>query len=240
MRYLATVSYDGSKYNGFQRLNDLPSVQKEIEEALTIINKDKVIIKGSGRTDKGVHAIGQTFHFDLDIDINPKRLVNAINSLINNYVRITDCILVKDDFHARFNVKRKIYKYYINLGNYDIFKNDYIYNYCHKLNINDMTKASKYLIGKHSYKAFVSGYRENYNSEIYNIKFIKNKDILEITFVGKSFYRYMVRNIVGALLLVGENKISILDFKSMIDSDIKKYTYITVPANGLYLERVEY
>lgn len=240
MKYLITVSYDGSKYYGFQRLNDLPSIQKELEDALSVINKDKVYVKGSGRTDRGVHAIGQRCHFELKCDIPCERLINAINSLLSNYVRVIDCIKVNDDFHARFSVKKKIYKYIINMGKYDVIKEDYLYNYCKKLDIKSMKRASKYLIGKHSYKVFVSGDRDNYNSEIYKIIFKKEKDILTITFEGKSFYRYMVRNMVGALLLVGCGKISTEEFKNMIDSDESKYTYITAPSNGLYLESVEY
>lgn len=240
MRYLITVSYDGSKYNGFQRLNNLPSVQKELEDALTIINKSEVLVKGSGRTDKGVHAKGQVCHFDLDVNIPPERLVNAINSLLSKYIRVIDCKVVNNDFHARFMVKKKIYKYLINLGNYDVLKEDYVYNYCRDLDIKLMKKASKYLIGKHNYKVFVSGFRDNYNSEIYNIKLETNKNLLTIIFEGKSFYRYMVRNMVGALILVGSKKINLEEFKSMIDSDSSKYTYMTVPANGLYLERIMY
>lgn len=240
MKYLITVSYDGSKYYGFQRLNDLPSIQKELEDALSVINKDKVYVKGSGRTDRGVHALGQKCHFELKYDIPCERLVNAINSLLSNYVRVLDCIKVNDDFHARFSVKKKIYKYIINMGKYDVIKEDYLYNYCRRLDIKSMKIASNYLIGKHSYKVFVSGDRDNYNSEIYKIIFKKEKDILTITFEGKSFYRYMVRNMIGALLLVGCGKISIEEFKNMIDSDENKYTYITAPSNGLYLERVEY
>ena len=240
MKYLITVSYDGSKYYGFQRLNDLHSIQKELEDALSVINKDKVEVKGSGRTDRGVHAIGQKCHFELKYDIPCERLINAINSLLSNYVRVIDCIKVNDDFHARFSVKKKIYKYIINMGKYDVIKQDYLYNYCKRLEIKSMKIASNYLIGKHSYKVFVSGDRDNYNSEIYKIIIKKEKDILTITFEGKSFYRYMVRNMVGALLLVGCGKISIDEFKNMVDSDENKYTYITVPSNGLYLESVEY
>lgn len=240
MKYLITVSYDGSKYYGFQRLNDLPSIQKELEDALSVINKDKVYVKGSGRTDRGVHALGQKCHFELKYDIPCERLVNAINSLLSNYLRVLDCVKVNDDFHARFSVKKKIYKYIINMGKYDVIKEDYLYNYCRRLDIKSMKIASNYLIGKHSYKVFVSGDRDNYNSEIYIIIFKKEKDILTITFEGKSFYRYMVRNMVGALLLVGCGKISIEEFKNMIDSDENKYTYITAPSNGLYLESVEY
>ena len=240
MRYIITISYDGSKYNGFQRLNNLPSVQKELEDDLSVINKKKVEVKGSGRTDRGVHARGQVCHFDLDINIPKERLINAINSLVSKYIRVIDCKIVSSDFHARFMVKKKTYEYIINLGEFDVLKEDYIYNYCHSLNIKLMKKASKCLIGKHNYKVFVSGYRDNYDSEIYKIKLKKNKNLLTITFIGKSFYRYMIRNIVGALILVGSKKISIEEFKSMVDSDSSKYTYMTVPANGLYLERVEY
>ena len=103
-----------------------------------------------------------------------------------------------------------------------------------------MKKASKLLLGRKSFKAFVSGERDNYLSEIYNIKFSKKNNYLEIIFTGKSFYRYMVRNMVGALILVGRGKISISDFSKMIEKGENIYTYMTVPANGLYLEKVEY
>ena len=126
------------------------------------------------------------------------------------------------------------------MGKFDVIIEDYLYNYCKKLDIKSMKRASKYLIGKHFYKVFVKGERENYNSEIYNINFNRDKDILIIEFIGKSFYRYMVRNMVGALILVGCGKISIEEFKNMIDNENKEYSYLTVPANGLYLESVEY
>ena len=219
MRYLMTVSYDGSKYYGFQRLNNKKTIQAELEKALSVINKGIVEIRGSGRTDRGVHARGQKIHFDLNVDVPPERLVNAVNSLLSDYIRVTDCKIVDDNFHARFNVKEKTYKYIINMGTYDVIKQDYVYNYCYNLDIKSMKKASKYLLGKHSFKTFVSGERENYNSEIYDIIFKKDKDFLYITFKGKSFYRYMVRNIVGALILVGRNKISINEFSNMVDSE---------------------
>ena len=240
MRYLITVSYDGSKYYGFQKLNNNKSVQGELEKALTKINKSQVFVKGSGRTDRGVHALGQRCHFDLDVNIEPNRLINAINSLLDDYIRVIECSLVSNDFHARFNVKRKTYKYIINLGEYNTIYNDYLYNYCYNLDVSKMRKASKLLLGRKSFKAFVSGERDNYDSEIYNVKFIKKGNYLEIVFVGKSFYRYMVRNMIGALILVGRKKISVSDFSKMIEVGENIYTYMTVPASGLYLEKVEY
>ena len=240
MRYLITVSYDGSKYYGFQKLNKSKTVQGELERALTKINKKQVFVKGSGRTDRGVHSIGQRCHFDLSISISPDRLKNAINSLLDDYIYVTDCINVDDDFHARFLVKEKTYNYIINMGEFNPIKNDYVYNYCKILDVESMKEASKFLLGKHNYYQFVSGDRENYNSEIFDIAFNVENNYLSIRFVGKSFYRYMIRNLVGALLLVGQNKISVLDFSTMIDNDIRFYTYVTVPASGLYLEEVKY
>ena len=240
MRYLITISYDGSKYYGFQRLNNEKAVQSELEKALSKINKSEVLLKGAGRTDRGVHAKGQCCHFDLDVDIPPKRLINAINSLLDKYIRVIDCKYVDKEFHARFNVKEKTYKYIINMGEFDPIKEDYIYHGGLIKLIGRFKKASKYLIGKHSYKVFVSGERENYNSEIFKVKFNCYDNYLTITFIGKSFYRYMVRNMVGALILVGRNRISCDEFKNMIDSDETKYTYMTVPANGLYLESIKY
>ena len=240
MRYLMTVSYDGSKYYGFQRLNNEKSVQAELEKALSKVNKSEVLIKGAGRTDRGVHAKRQCCHFDLNVDIPPKRLINAVNSLLDNYIRVVDCKYVDEKFHARFAVKEKTYRYTINMGEFDPIREDYLYNYGYKLNIKDMKKASRYLIGKHSYKAFVSGSRKNYNSQIFDIKINKKNNKLYISFVGTSFYRYMVRNLVGALISVCEEKIDLNELKLMLESgDIVK-NYLTVPSNGLYLDYIEY
>lgn len=240
MRYLISISYDGSKFYGFQRLNRKKTIQSELEKVLTKINKTVVVVKGAGRTDRGVHAKDQKVHFDLSVNIPPERLINAINSMIDDAIRVNSCEIVNDNFHARFDVKKKKYTYIINMGDYNPIINDYVYNYNKKLDISSMKKASKYLIGMHSYEAFTSGERESYNSIIYSIKFKKKKDYLYITFEGKSFYRYMVRNLVGGLLLVGKNKIDAINIKEMLDEKNNKYNYMTVPANGLYLDKIEY
>lgn len=240
MKYLVSVSYDGSKLYGFQRLNRKKTVQGELERVLTKINKTVVVVKGAGRTDRGVHALDQKVHFELSINIESKRLKEAMNSMLDDAIYVTKCEIVDDAFHARFDVKKKIYQYVINVGEYDAIKNDFLYNYNHKLDIKAMKKASKYLIGMHSYEAFTSGERESYNSIIYNIKIKKRKDLIYITFEGKSFYRYMVRNLVGALMLVGRGKIDPIGVKEMLLCKSNKYNYTTVPANGLYLMKVDY
>ena len=239
MRYLASISYDGSGFYGFQRLKDKRTVQEELEKALTKINKGSVVIKGAGRTDRGVHAKDQKIHFDLDVKINELGIVKAMNSLLPTDIYVNNCVLVDDEFHARFCVAKKYYKYVINLGSYDAIYNNYLYNYCHSLDIKAMKRAAKKLVGAHSYEAFVSGKRDNYNSIIYDIDFKLKGDILEILFEGSSFYRYMVRNLVGVLILVGQHKCQISDVEKMVIFG-KKLNYLTVPSNGLYLEKIEY
>ena len=240
MKCLASVSYDGSKFYGFQRLNEEQSVQKELERVLTKINKSNVEVKGAGRTDRGVHAIDQKIHFELDVNIPIDHVKEAMNSLLNPYVYVNSVCEVDDDFHARFSVVKKQYDYVINMGEYNPVKEDYLYNYNRKLNIDKMKEASSYLLGAHSFKAFTAGERDNYDSIIYDISFEIKDNILTISFIGKSFYRYMVRNLVGALIIVGEEKCEPKDIKTTLEKGENTINYITAPSNGLYLKEIMY
>lgn len=240
MRYLIKISYDGSKFFGFQRLKGKKTVQGELEKVLTKINKTIVVVKGAGRTDRGVHAYDQGVSFDLNINITTEGLKSAMNSLLDSSIHVNDCMVVDDEFHARFDVKLKTYEYIINIGDYDPIINDYVYNYNRDLDIKAMKKASKYLVGIHNFEAFTSGERESYNSIIYKITITKKKDLIYIKFIGKSFYRYMVRNMVGALMSVGMKKNNPDCIKELLANRNKTINYTTVPANGLYLTKVEY
>ena len=240
MKCLASVSYDGSKFYGFQRLNEEQSVQKELERVLTKINKSNVEIKGAGRTDRGVHAIDQKIHFELDVNIPIDHVKEAMNSLLNPYVYVNSVCEVDDDFHARFSVVKKQYDYVINMGEYNPIKEYYLYNYNRELNIDKMKEASSYLLGAHSFKAFTAGERDNYDSIIYDISFEIKDNILTISFIGKSFYRYMVRNLVGALIIVGEEKCEPKDIKTTLEKGENTINYITAPSNGLYLKEIMY
>jgi tRNA pseudouridine38-40 synthase len=240
MRFIANVSYDGSQYHGFQKLNGVKTIQEELEKALTKINKNPVEVKGAGRTDRGVHAIGQMIHCDMDISIGEESLRVAVNSMIDDSIYINYCEIVDDDFHARFNASEKTYEYVFNLGEYDPFVNKYMYNYNRDLNVKKMKIASKFLLGLNSYKAFVTGVRDNYDSVIYKIELERKKDILVIRFVGNTFYNHMVRNLVGALILVGEGKANPEDLKQMIIKEENLFNYATAPASGLYLVSIKY
>ena len=111
MRYKAKISYDGSLYYGFQRLNELPTIQNELEKAVSIINKKETFVKGASRTDKGVHAYGQVIHFDLDYVVPVDRLMRAMNAILPRDIRVLKIENVSDDFHARRSALGKKYVY---------------------------------------------------------------------------------------------------------------------------------
>ena len=240
MRYLISVSYDGDKLYGFERQPRKKTVQGELERVLTKINKTTVLIKGAGRTDRGVHAYDQKSHFDLNINITCDGLKRAMNSMLDPSVYVNSVKTVDNEFHARFDVKKKVYRYDINLGEYNPVINSYVYNYNRDLNVSKMKKAAKYLLGINNYEAFTSGERDNYNSIIYKITFSKKDDILSIKFEGKAFFRYMVRNLVGALILVGEGKVEPEYIQELINNKKVKKRYVTAPPNGLFLMKVDY
>ncbi len=240
MRYFIRFSYDGSQFYGFQRQKDKVSVQKTLEEALTIINKSPVVIKGAGRTDVGVHANGQCAHFDLDVEIPSDRLKTAINSIVHPYIDVLECKQVENDFHARFSVKQKKYVYKIWCGAYDPKKYNYYLMYNKNINVDKLKECAKLFVGQHNFHNFVSGERINSNGTIFAIDIKCDKNEVDIIFTGKSFYRYMVRNIVGAMLTYNEGKCDILFIERMLYEENFDYQLACAPAQGLYLEGVYY
>lgn len=238
MRIKLTFSYDGSKFNGFQRLNNLRSVQKVIEDALSSIYETSIEIKGAGRTDAKVHANAQVAHFDADKRIPD--LKKKLNNLLNPDIIVKSIKYVNNQFHARMSAKKKEYIYKINLGPYQSSLNDYFYQPRNKLDISLMKDASRILLGTHDFHNFVAGERDNYITTIYSITMTKTFDKLEIRFIGTGFYRYMVRNLVGALLEVGKYKIKRDIIKQMLDNPNESKTLPTAPAEGLYLNKVWY
>ncbi|MDE6141499.1 MAG: tRNA pseudouridine(38-40) synthase TruA [Bacilli bacterium] len=239
MKYVASVSYDGSKFYGFQRLPRHKSVQAEIERVLTKINKTVVVVKGAGRTDRGVHALDQRVHFELSIDIPEERLIKAMNDMLDPAIHINGITTVDKDFHARFDVKKKEYVYVVYTGDYDPLLIDYVHRFTEKLDIWNMRKAAKYMVGAHSFEYFTSGVRESYNSIIFNVRIKKKGDFIYFTFEGKSFYHYMVRNLVGALFQVGLHNIEPIEVKKMVENT-SYVTTPTMPPNGLYLNNIYY
>ena len=238
MRKVIIFSYDGSKFFGLQRQNNVRSVQKTIEDALSEIYGDEITIKASGRTDTGVHANNQVAHFDVKSDVN--NLKNELNKILNPDIIVKKVKNVSDNFHARLSAQKKEYIYKINLGSFKSCLNFYYYQPRQKLDLNLMKEASKVLLGTHDFHNFISGDNDKTVTTIYSITFRKKMDDkVEISFIGTGFYRYMVRNLMGALIEVGKYNTGSEQLKKMLDT-IDTKTLPTAPAEGLYLNKVWY
>ena len=246
MRYFMTFSYDGSGFKGYQKQPKERTVQGEIEKALTKINSNNYVhIHSSGRTDAGVHAYNQKAHFDLEMETDVSKLKHSLNSILPSDIYIRGITSVPDDFHARFNVKAKEYIYKINLGSYNPIDRKYIFQYNKRLDIPEMERTLKYLEGTHNFKSFTKNdpEKENFVRTIIQANLIrdsKNVNMITLSFLGTGFLRYMVRNIVGLLIEVGEGKIRSEQVIDLIDKEDRKELGICAPACGLYLNDVYY
>ena len=246
MKYFMTFSYDGSNFYGYQKQPGKRTVQKEIEDVLKQINDNKsVSIHSSGRTDAGVHALNQKAHFNMDIKISSERLIKGMNSLLPEDIYVKDINTVDDNFHARFDAIGKEYIYKINLGEYNPIERNYVYQYCHKLDIVSMERGLDYLKGTHNFKSFVKT-DEDINdyvrtiSEVSIVRDSKDFNKIIITFVGDGFLRYMVRNMVGLLISIGEGKIKPEDIIGILKKEDRRFAGKTAPSCGLYLRNVFY
>lgn len=243
MRYLIKFSYDGSNYAGFQTQNGLNTIQENMEDALTKINNGKYTpIVATGRTDKGVHAFSQYGHADIDVEITEYKLKRALNSNLPDDIHVIETKQVDSNFHARYNAKEKTYKYIINIGEYNPLERNYVFQYNYKLNIDRIKKAIKYFEGKNDFRAFVTDNKDKENCirEIYEATAIKEDSKIILTFRGNGFMRYQVRNMVGILIRVGEEKILPEEVKEILDSKDRTKFGKTAPAEGLYLINVDF
>ncbi len=242
MRYLITFSYDGSKFNGYQKQPNTKTVQQEIENALKKINSNnEVKIYASGRTDALVHAYNQKAHFDLNINISPEKLKKSLNSLISDYIYIKSVEEVSSDFHARFSVKSKEYMYIINMGEYNPIEKDYVYQYNKNLDTKAINEAIKYFIGTHDFRAFTKVELEkDFVRTIIDAKVKLEDSKIIISFIGTGFLRYQVRNMVGLLIEVGSHKKNVEDVVKILELRNRTNYTLTAKGCGLYLVDVLY
>ena len=242
MRYLIDFSYDGSKFSGYQKQPKKRTVQEEVEKVLTSINDNKVTIYSSGRTDKGVNALHQMAHFNLDKKISPYKLIGALNSYLPGDIYINNVKIVDEKFHARYNVKLKTYEYIINTGIYNPLLRTHVYQYCKPLNIRKMRKGLKYFKGTHDFTTFVSAEdkKENKVRTIKKVSLKEKNGIIAITFIGNGFLKYQVRNMVGTLIKIGEEKIEPYIIKELILKKDRRKAFLCAPACGLTLKDVKY
>ncbi len=241
MKYLINLSYDGSKFYGFQKQKRWDTIQGEIEKALSQMFNKKIQTIGASRTDKGVHAYNQYLHF-IGPEINDfNKFLNSINKMINKSIYVKKLYKVNNDFSARYDVKNKEYVYKINPFNYNPMEKDYVLQYNKYIDIHLLKKAAKKLKGKHNFKAFTSDHdKDDYVREIKSIKIVWRGDYIYIYIKTKSFLRYMIRNIVGLLLEINEGKKSIKDIDKIFASEDRSENAKCVDGCGLYLNRIWY
>lgn len=246
MKYCITFAYDGSDFFGYQKQPNKRTVQEEIEKVLKDINGDEIVdIHAAGRTDAKVHALSQRAHFTLNIDITSDKLQKALNSMLPKDIYVKKVEEVSENFHARFNAIGKEYIYIINMGEYNPLEKDYVYQYNKKLDTIAMERGLKYIEGTHDFRSFtkIDKELEDYVRTISQTNLIRDtKDVNKITlvFVGTGFLRYMVRNIVGTLIEIGEGKRKSEDIITILnEKDRTKAGKIANP-EGLYLKNVFY
>ena len=245
MRYFAIISYRGTEYCGWQKqtVSKLPSIEETIESVLSRILSSEIKIYGSGRTDAGVHALGQTFHFDSPKELDEQKFMHSLNELLPKDIRILEFKKVADDFHARFSAVSKTYVYKIrNAKTSSAFHSDLEWTLGQPLDIEKMREAARIFIGEHNFQNFTSKEEDDQkfsrNIGVFDIN--RENSHVEITISGNGFMRYMVRMLVGSIVQVGLGKMSVQDLQDELDSKDRKPSSHKAPAYGLYLYKVEY
>ena len=243
MRYMCIVAYDGANYVGFQSQINGIAIQDVIEAKLEMIFSDKIKIVMSSRTDSGVHALGQVFHFDSPKTIDTYKLKGSLNSLLPKDIYIKEVKIVSDDFHSRFSTKKKEYRYVINLGERDVFLNKRVYDCFYKLDLDLFKKTAALFIGRHDFTSFNTSTFEEAKDQtrvIEDIKIISKDDLLIVEIVGEGFLRHMVRMLVGTMIDVARGQKSLRDVEKMLAEPSKDYHVYNVSPYGLYLVKIYY
>ena len=243
MKVLGVCSYKGTNYYGWQKQVGFVSVQSKIEECLSKVYDTQINIQGSGRTDAGVHALKQYFHYASDKEKDLKQLTYALNKMLPDDIKILSLMQVSDDFHARYNATKKIYEYRILLTNKDPLSYDLAYIYPMALDIELFKKALQKFEGTHNYQDFTSKEEDEggFIRTIHCIEVIKEGDLLRVIFTGNGFMRYQIRNMIGSALNVA-NKKEPLEFidEHLRDDKNREIIAYKAPASGLYLVDVIY
>ena len=240
MKYLINLSYNGSKYYGYQIQKNKDTVEGEIEKVLSKIFNTNINTIGASRTDKGVHALNQYCTFEVTKDLNSKKLLHSINSLLSENVYVKSIKKVNDNFNVRYDVKRKEYIYKINMGEYNPIESEYVYQYCKNIDKELLDIFINQFKGEHNYRSFTSD-KDN-GSYIRNviIDYKISKKVLYLRFESSGFLRYMIRNIIGLLLDINDSKKSICDIEDIFSKKDRTSLGRCASPVGLYLSKIEY
>ena len=241
LRYFIELSYNGKNYHGWQIQPDAVSVQEKLNNAISIIFQEKVEVVGAGRTDAGVHASQMFAHFDIDKELK-KEIVFKLNSILPNDITVQQVFLVDNEKHARFDAISRSYEYKIWMGR-NPFLLDFSWQiHSQKPNLELMNEAAKLLLEYTDFQTFSKVKTEVYtfNCDVTEAFWAQKGNELTFNISANRFLRNMVRAIVGTLLDVGLEKISVEDFRKIIESKNRGNAGLSVPAKGLFLTNIKY
>ena len=242
--YKMIIQYEGTKYRGWQRLKTSDqTIQTKIEHVLSRIFDEDIEIQGSGRTDAGVHALGQVASFKAHRNIAPYDLKREINRYLPEDIVVTDLSVAPQEFHARFHAKRKNYTYQLWVAEQpSVFDRNFVWHMEGKaLDLNQMKRAAELLIGMHDFSGFSTDKtKKSTIRTVESIDFIEEGNFLKIVFVGDGFLYNMVRIMVGTLVEIGLGTREIESIQKVFDTNKREFAGETAPAKGLFLMEVFY
>ncbi len=241
MKYFIKLAYNGKNYHGWQIQPDAISVQEKINIAVSTILREKIVVVGAGRTDTGVHASQMFAHFETEKDLDTN-FAYKLNAILPSDIVIFNIKLVHDDAHTRFDALSRSYEYKIWLGRNPFLLETTLQLHHQKLNIDLMNEAAAILYEYEDFECFskVKTDVHTFNCNVTEAKWVLNKNELTFHISANRFLRNMVRAIVGTLIDVGKEKITVKDFRKIIESKNRSNAGTSVPAKGLFLTKVEY
>jgi len=243
-RFRFTIEYDGGPFVGWQRQDNGLSIQQVLEEAVTATVQETTMVYGAGRTDAGVHALGQVAHVDIEKAIEPARLMAALNFHMKpNPIAVTACEIAADDFHARFSAIGRAYLYRIvNRRAPLVIDRGHAWHLGSELDAGAMHEAAQRLLGKHDFTSFRASLCQAQSpvKTLDRLDVMRQGEEIQVIAEARSFLHHQVRNMVGTLRLVGEGKWSADDVTRALDARDRSASGPTSPPDGLYLTRVVY
>jgi len=245
-KYKLTTAYDGTQYSGWQIQPNAISIQEIIQDKLEILLKRKATVVGAGRTDAGVHAMGQVAHFRHDEELDLFRILASLNGLLPRDIRVKKVEAVPEDFHARFSAINKEYHYHLNLNFVqDPFNRLYSWHLPEKINLDLLQECAQLFVGTHDFTSFANEAKagaaaRNPIRTIKRIEMIPEREGVRLEFEAGSFLYKMVRNLTGMIIEVAKGKRDLSEVSEILAAKDRRRAGRAAPAHGLFLVKVEY
>jgi tRNA pseudouridine38-40 synthase len=241
LRYFIELAYKGTNYHGWQYQPEANSVQETLNKALSVLLKTAIDVVGAGRTDTGVHAKQMYAHFDFEKEINTNQLVHKLNSFLPKDIVVYSIIKVSNEAHARFDATQRTYEYHIHTFK-DVFENEGSWLHQLPIDIDKMNEACQILFKHNDFECFSKTNTDvrTFNCVVFEANWKQIGSKVVFTIAADRFLRNMVRAIVGTMINIGLNKISLTDFEKIIESKNRSQAGFSAPAHGLYLTQIAY